>query len=100
MKSNKNGQELVHLLADLEEEAVLEIVRKRIQDGDELMEILEECNEGMQIVGRRYEQGEYYIAGLIMSGEIFREVVEMIQPLLVKSANKKSSGHILVGTVS
>jgi len=35
-----------------------------------------------------------------MSGEIFREVVEMLQPLLVKNADKKSSGRILVGTVS
>ena len=100
MKTEKSGQDLVRLLADLEEDAVLEIVRKRVQAGEDLMEILEECNEGMQIVGRRYEQGEYYIAGLIMSGEIFREVVEMVQPLLVKSTDKKSSGRILVGTVS
>jgi methylmalonyl-CoA mutase cobalamin-binding domain/chain len=100
MNSNKSDRDLVHLLADLEEEVVLEIVRKRIQTGDDLMQILEECNEGMQIVGTRYEQGEYYIAGLIMSGEIFREVVEMIQPLLVQKTDKKSSGRILVGTVS
>ncbi len=100
MKTKKNDQQLVHLLADLEEDTVLEIVRKRIAAGDDLMQILEECNEGMQIVGKRYEQGEYYIAGLIMSGEIFREVVEMVQPLLVKNTDKKSSGRILVGTVS
>lgn len=100
MKNNKTDPSLVHLLADLEEDAVLEIVRKRVQAGGDLMQILEECNEGMQIVGSRYEQGEYYIAGLIMSGEIFREVVEIVQPLLVKSMDKKSSGRILVGTVS
>jgi methanogenic corrinoid protein MtbC1 len=100
MKNNKSDPDLVHLLADLEEEAVLEIVQKRIQDDRDLMQILEECNEGMQIVGTRYEQGEYYIAGLIMSGEIFREVVEMIQPLLAQTTNRESSGCILVGTVS
>jgi methanogenic corrinoid protein MtbC1 len=100
MKTTQSDPDLVHLLADLEEEAVLEIVRTRVRAGNDLMQILEECNEGMQIVGKRYEQGEYYIAGLIMSGEIFREVVEMIQPLLVKNTDKKSSGRILVGTVS
>ncbi|MBI5965810.1 MAG: cobalamin B12-binding domain-containing protein [Chloroflexi bacterium] len=100
MKTDNNDQHLIHLLADLEEDAVLELVQKRIAAGDDLMQILEECNEGMQIVGKRYEQGEYYIAGLIMSGEIFREVVEIIQPLLVKTADKKSSGRILVGTVA
>ena len=96
----KTDSQLVHLLANLEEEAVLKIVNERIQAGEDLMQILEECNEGMQIVGKRYEEEQYYIAGLIMSGEIFREVVEMIQPLLVKNTNRKSSGHILVGTVS
>jgi len=40
------------------------------------------------------------IAGLIMSGEIFREVVEIIQPLMVKKTEQKSSGRIMVGTVS
>jgi methanogenic corrinoid protein MtbC1 len=100
MKVNNDDRQLVRLIADLEEQAVLDIVRKRIDAGDDLMQILEECNEGMQVVGRRYEQGEYYIAGLIMSGEIFREVVEMIQPLLMPKADDKSSGRILVGTVS
>jgi len=100
MKSNKSEQDLIHLLADLEEETVLEIVRERIQAQDDLMQILEECNTGMQIVGKRYEQGEYYIAGLIMSGEIFREVVEMIQPLLAQTTHRESSGCIMVGTVS
>lgn len=100
MTATQNDQQLVHLVADLEEKAVLDIVRQRIDSGDDLMQILEECNEGMQVVGKRYEEGEYFIAALIMSGEIFREVVEMIQPLLVKQADKKSSGRILVGTVA
>jgi methanogenic corrinoid protein MtbC1 len=100
MKSKNSDQELVHLLADLEEDAVLEIVHNRIQAGADLMQILEECNAGMQLVGKRYEEGEYYIAGLIMSGEIFREVVDIIQPLLVRTTDKESSGRILVGTVS
>lgn len=100
MKTDNSHPHLTTLLADLEEDAVLEIVRQRIAAGGDLMQILEECNEGMRLVGDRYEQGIYYIAGLIMSGEIFREVVEMIQPLLVKCISHKPAGHILVGTVS
>ena len=48
----------------------------------------------------RYEKGEYFVAGLIMSGEIFREVVECVQPLLEQQAAGKLSGRVLVGTVS
>ena len=40
------------------------------------------------------------MSGLIMSGEIFREVVEIVQPLLEKRAEGKPSGLVLIGTVS
>jgi methylmalonyl-CoA mutase cobalamin-binding domain/chain len=92
--------QLSKLVADLEEEKVLEIVRQRIDDGDDLLQIINECNEGMREVGERYERGEYFIAGLIMSGEIFRQVVEIVQPLLEDQMSSESSGKVLVGTVS
>jgi methanogenic corrinoid protein MtbC1 len=101
MNEQMNEQmNLPQLVADLNEEAVLEIVQQRIEDGGDLLQIINECNQGMREVGSRYERGEYFIAGLIMSGEIFRQVVEMVQPLLVEQMSGESSGKILVGTVS
>lgn len=100
MNNENSNDRLIHLLADLEEDAVLKMVGERLASGHDPLKVLEDCNEGMKLVGQRYERGEYYIAGLIMSGEIFREVVEIIQPLMVKQTNEKSSGLILVGTVS
>jgi methylmalonyl-CoA mutase cobalamin-binding domain/chain len=100
MNTENPNHNLIQLLADLEEDIVLNLVQERLMAGHDPLKILEDCNEGMKLVGQRYERGEYYIAGLIMSGEIFREVVEMIQPLMVKKTDQKSSGRILVGTVS
>jgi len=97
--SNLNSQ-IAQLIADLEEDTVLEIVKQRLEAGDDPLQIIDECNEGMRAVGQRYEQGEYFVAGLIMSGEIFREVVEMVQPLLENQSEGKASGRVLVGTVS
>jgi len=91
---------LPQLVADLEEDTVLELVQQRLDAGDDPLQIIKECNEGMREVGLRYEKGEYFVAGLIMSGEIFREVVELAQPLLVQRTGGKVSGRVLVGTVS
>jgi len=91
---------LPQLVADLEEDVVLGLVQKHIEAGDDLLQIINKCNEGMREVGLRYERGEYFIAGLIMSGEIFRQVVEMVQPLLVEQMSGESSGTILLGTVA
>ncbi|MFZ5912308.1 MAG: cobalamin B12-binding domain-containing protein [Chloroflexota bacterium] len=98
-KPNLNSQ-LAQLVADLEEEAALALVQQRLAVGEDPLQMISECNEGMREVGQRYEQGEYFVAGLIMSGEIFREVVELVQPLLEQQAEGKSSGRVLVGTVS
>ena len=96
---NTNSQ-LAQLIADLEEDAVLAIVQQRLGAGDNPMQIIDECNEGMRMVGQRYEKGEYFVAGLIMSGEIFREVVELVQPLIEQQSQGSASGCVLVGTVS
>lgn len=93
-------QRLIHLLNDLDEDGVLQQVQQRLSRGDDPLRIIEDCNEGMRLVGQRYERGEYFVSGLIMSGEIFREVVELVQPLLPQRAEGQSSGTVLVGTVS
>jgi methanogenic corrinoid protein MtbC1 len=96
----KARQRLIGLLADLEEEAVLALVQKRIARGDDPLEIIEDCNQGMRLVGRRYERGEFFVSGLIMSGEIFRRVVELVQPLLRRKRQRRPAGSVLLGTVS
>jgi len=98
-KSTSNNR-LSKLVADLDEDTVLKLVRQRLDAGDDPLQIINECNEGMREVGLRYESGEYYVAGLIMSGEIFREVVEIAQPFLAQQTDGKVSGRVLVGTVS
>lgn len=100
MSKPNTKSKLAQLIAELEEDAVLELVQKRLDAGDDALLIINECNEGMREVGQRYEQGEYFVAGLIMSGEIFREVVELVQPLLEQQAEGGVSGRVLVGTVS
>lgn len=100
MNPSNSNSPLINLVADLEENAVLDLVKQRIDAGDDPLQIIYECNQGMQEVGRRYEDGEYFVAGLIMSGEIFREVVELVQPLIEQQVDHDSSGKVLVGTVS
>lgn len=90
---------LIELLADLEEDAVLELVRHRLAAGGDALQIVEECNAGMRAVGERYQHGIYFLSGLIMAGEIFREVMELVQPALEEHAPKQASGHVLLGTV-
>lgn len=70
------------MLLELDEEGVLSLVREALQEGASPLEILEECQKGMTGVGIRYEQHDYYLSGLMMAGEIFRQVMELTEPHL------------------
>ena len=91
--------ELSSLLADLQEEAVLAEVRRRTDEGEDLLHIVKECQKGVRLVGERYEQGVYYISGLIMASAIMHEVGDMILPALKTRVTGSESGRILLGTV-
>ena len=67
-------------IADLDEDGVLATVRANLAAGADPAAIIAACEEGMRLVGEHYEQGEYFLSGLIMAGEIFREVLDCTWP--------------------
>ncbi len=92
------ADKLADLLCELEEDAVLAQARERVSRGDDPLEIIEECRRGMETVGRRFENKEYFITELIMAGEIFGAVMEIVEPAL-KGRQAATIGKIVVGTV-
>lgn len=54
--------------------------------------------KGMEIVGQKYEDGEYYLAELIMAGETMKEGMTFLEPHLAESDIEKV-GTCIVGTV-
>jgi methanogenic corrinoid protein MtbC1 len=98
--TNKNPRaSLIANVANLKEAEVLTIVQKRLQHHENPLLIVEDCQEGLRQVGERYEQREYYLAGLIMAGEIFRQVMELLRPVIEKQFTGNENGSILLGTV-
>lgn len=91
--------ELITAISDLQEDQALQLVRQRLADNDDPITIIEDCQEGMRRVGERYEAGEYFLAGLIMAGEIFRQVMEMLQPVFEQQISGQTTGRVLLGTV-
>jgi len=95
----KRRNRLIELVADLKEKEALDLVQIRIQMKDDPLAIVEDCQEGLRLVGERYEKREYFLSGLIMAGEIFREVMEFLAPLIEVEFQGNESGLILLGTV-
>jgi methanogenic corrinoid protein MtbC1 len=96
--ADPNGA-LITAITNLQEEAALALVRQRLDTGDDPLLIIKDCQEGLRQVGLLYEQRQYFLAGLIMAGEIFREVMELVQPVVERQVSGEVSGRILLGTV-
>jgi len=99
METGNIQAELIAAIAELEEERALALVRQRLDAGDDPLRIIEDCQAGLKQVGKRYEQHQYFLSGLVMGGEIFRGAMELVQPVVERHVSGKASGHVLLGTV-
>ncbi len=93
-------EDLSVLVAELKRDQALESIRRRVEKGDEPRKILDECRRGMEIVGERYENGGYFLAELMLAGEIFREATAILEPYLAKESMLRFSGKVVLATLS
>jgi methanogenic corrinoid protein MtbC1 len=90
---------LAQALADLQENEALEIVRRRMERGDDPLQIIDDCLTGMREVGARYTQQHYFLSALILAGDILREIMEMVLPAVEETYIERNSSRVLLGTV-
>jgi methanogenic corrinoid protein MtbC1 len=91
---------LVEMIADLKEKEVLALVKEKIEQGANPMSILDDTRAAMEVVGKRFESGQYFIPDLMMAGEILRQISEIVKPLLTKASGPQKLGKVIIGTVA
>ncbi len=100
MNLNSKHARMISMVADLEEEKTIQLVHALVSAEEDPLKIIDSCQKGMKIVGERYQNGQYFISGLIMAAEILREVFEMVQPKIQSLPYRKMTGNIVLGTVA
>jgi methanogenic corrinoid protein MtbC1 len=90
---------LKEALANLEEKNIYELVKEKLNEGSSAKEILKECQQGMKIVGERYNREEYFVADLMYAGEIMRNVMNMLTPHMKGKEGIEKIGTVVIGTV-
>ena len=94
------AKDLVSTIADLKEKEALKIVEDRLKAGEEPLKILEDARKAMEIVGKRFASSEYFMPDLVYSGEILREVTDIVKPKMSKTGEIKRLGKVVFGTVA
>jgi 5-methyltetrahydrofolate--homocysteine methyltransferase len=94
------NEKLITMMADLLEEETLDMAKELVQKGTAPTAILDDARLAMEIVGKKFETGEYFIPDLMMAGEILKGVSEMVRPLLESDNQSAKRGKVLIGTVA
>lgn len=86
-------------VGDLEDDSV-ELAKQLLERGGvSPLELIELMKKGMDVVGDRYERGEYFVSELVMAGgEIGEGVVKLIEPFF-KENKSAERVKVVIGTV-
>ncbi len=93
---------LVEWLADMKEDEAFELARRMLlEEGANPMRVLELCRNAMDIVGKRFEQGEYFLPELVLAGEMLENIGAIAKPLIKQGpgGEPKKLAKVLIGTV-
>ena len=90
--------EIKAAMGELDEDEVIRLVNEALAKG-EAGQALTACQEGLNIVGERFEGGEYFVSDLIFAGDIMGEAVGILKPALTAGGSSASAGKVILATV-
>jgi len=93
---------LVAAIAEMREDEAMGMVHSLIAEGVAPQRILDLSRAAMEVIGQRFEQGEYFLPELMMAGEMLQQIATLLKPLLAQSATTggdQGKPTVLIGTV-
>ncbi|MEA4966426.1 MAG: cobalamin-dependent protein [Oscillospiraceae bacterium] len=92
-------QKMLDAMAELEEDDILDAAREIMENGGkDAGQCMKACQAGMDIVGKRFETGEYFVGDLVFAGDLMSQVIEIIKPALAEDS-RESYGKMILCTV-
>ena len=99
---NPQERQLVEWLSDMDEDLAFALARKMLlEENANPLRVLELCRAAMDIVGKRFEEGEYFLPELVLAGEMLENISAIAKPLIRNAPGEapKALGRVLIGTV-
>ena len=99
---NDQERQLVEWLSDMNEDEAFALAKKMLlEEGANPIRVLELCRNAMDIVGKRFEKGEYFLPELVLAGEMLENIGAIAKPLIkqVPGEEPKKLAKVLIGTV-
>lgn len=93
-------EKLAQAMGDLDEDTVVEMLNGVMADGgSQAGKAMEACQQGMDRVGKLFEDGEYFVGDLIYAGELMTEAVDILKDALVSGDGGEQKTKMILCTV-
>jgi methylmalonyl-CoA mutase cobalamin-binding domain/chain len=93
-------EKLTELIIELEVDDIADAVKEAlVTDGKDPFDVLNALTKGMDEVGKRYEEKEYYLTELVLAGETMKEAFVILQPALAAADSSTQKTRIILATV-
>lgn len=93
-------EQLLEAMIELKEEASYNTIRKMLEDGVDSKKIIEILRKGVEIIGEKFVNKEYFLTELVMAGEIFQQSAKILESVLTaEHAADNYKATVVVGTV-
>ncbi len=92
-------EKLTELVIELEVDDIADAVKEALNEGKDAFDILNSLTKGMDEVGRRYEEKEYYLTELVLAGETMKEAFAILKPVLAAADKAEDNVKIIIATV-
>jgi methylmalonyl-CoA mutase cobalamin-binding domain/chain len=93
-------EKLSGAMGDLEEDGVTTLLDQVMAEGGkDAAKAMEACQKGMDIVGKKFETGEYFVADLIYAGELMTTAVNLLKSALVQGDTGGARERMILCTV-
>lgn len=96
-------EDLVNAVLRFDSDGVANMTRKALALGEDPVKIIENgLTKALRIVGKKFEEGEFFVMHLVAAAEPVQRVIkEILEPEMLKAkAQRKTLGKIVLGTVA
>lgn len=94
-------QDLTNAIVEMREEDALALTKNYLDRGTDPMQVFDAYKEALGVIGKRFEEGTYFVPELIMAGEMMKTASELMMPLVTAKQGEETAkiGKFLLGTV-
>lgn len=88
-------------IIELKYDEISDLVQSALKDGSDPIEILNSLKQGLDVVGERYHNKEYFLSELFMAGETMSAALEVLTPALAEaqSRDQETAGTVVLGSI-